>query len=111
MPTITDLQTTISARQADLILGQFYGTTDDMLQVLSMPVFMIVQGVNSMAQVKAIGEQEAREKKINLILEILGIVFAFVPFLDAIAPEIEGLEVTTSPILQYYSHHLPDKHS
>jgi hypothetical protein len=45
-----------------------------------------------MAQVKAIGEDEAREKKKNLILEILGILFAFIPFVDVLLPEVEGLE-------------------
>ena len=53
---------------------------------------MIVQAVNAMAEAKSIGEKEATEKKKALILEILGIVFAFVPFFDDLTPEIEGLD-------------------
>ncbi|KAI9742739.1 MAG: hypothetical protein M1818_003468 [Claussenomyces sp. TS43310] len=92
LPTIGALQTTILCRQMDLATASWYGPTDDILQVISMPVFMIVQAVNDMAEVKAVGEQEEKEKKIALILEILGIVFAFIPFLDDITPEIDILD-------------------
>lgn len=92
LPTISTLQTTLISRRMDLVTSSWWGPTDDLLQVISLPVLIIVQGVNSMAQVKAIGEDEAREKKKNLILEILGILFAFIPFVDVLLPEVEGLE-------------------
>ena len=44
-----------------------------------------------MANVKAVGEKEEAAKKKALILEVLGIVFAFIPFLDDLTPEIELL--------------------
>jgi hypothetical protein len=53
---------------------------------------MIQQAIDSMATVKSIGEKEAKEKKIQLILEILGIAFIFIPFLDDLAPELEALD-------------------
>ncbi len=43
LPTLGDLQTTIISRQMDLALSQWTGPTDDILQVVSMPVFLIVQ--------------------------------------------------------------------
>ncbi|SPQ22989.1 a8ef266c-8802-41e8-87ee-6caa1a908fce [Thermothielavioides terrestris] len=92
LPKIGGLQTTIAARLTDLAYGAWYGPTDDVLQVISMPVFMIQQALESMAHVKAIGEEQAKRDKINLILEILGIVFIFVPFLDDVLPEVEALD-------------------
>jgi hypothetical protein len=92
LPKIGGLQTTIAARLTDLAYGAWYGPTDDVLQVISMPVFMIQQALESMAHVKAIGEEQAKRDKISLILEILGIVFIFVPFLDDVLPEVEALD-------------------
>ncbi|KAM0249831.1 hypothetical protein ACHAQJ_008899 [Trichoderma viride] len=57
-----------------------------------MPVFMLNQAVAAMQNAKSLGQQYAKEKKIELILEILGAVFAFWPFLDDIAPELELID-------------------
>lgn len=91
LPSIGNLQTTILARQMDLMMGQWTGPTDDLLQVISMPVFLMVQAVQSMQSAKQQAEEEKKEEDTALILEILGIVFAFIPFLDDITPAIEGL--------------------
>jgi len=48
---------------------------------------MITQAVNSMPEVKDIGADATKEAKIALALEILGIVFAFIPFVDEVTPE------------------------
>ncbi|KAK2616718.1 hypothetical protein QQS21_000330 [Conoideocrella luteorostrata] len=91
LPKVNSLQTTISARKMDLASSMWSGTTDDILQVISMPVFMIQQALTSMETAKELGQAQAKKDKINLILTILGIVFAFVPFLDELLPEIELL--------------------
>ena len=44
-----------------------------------------------MADAKAQGEAQKKADKTKLILEILGIVFAFIPFIDDFTPAIEGL--------------------
>jgi glucan 1,3-beta-glucosidase len=92
LPTIGTLQNTIVARQMNLSISKWYGASDDILQTISMPVFLIVQAIQSMAEVKEVGDKEAAEKKRALILEILGIVFALIPFLDDLTPAIEGLD-------------------
>ena len=92
LPNIDTLQKTILSRYADLATNSWYGPTDDVLQVISMPVFMIWQAVNAMANAKSLGQAQAKADKVKLILEILGIVFIFVPFLDDIAPEVEALD-------------------
>ncbi|UKZ56764.1 hypothetical protein TrVGV298_010605 [Trichoderma virens] len=101
LPTIGTLQNGILARKMDLNVGLWNGSSDDLLQVYSMPVFMLSQAVTAMQNAKALGKQYEREKKIELILEILGAVFAFLPFLDDIAPELElidGLYATVADV-------------
>ncbi|RDW56893.1 pectin lyase fold factor [Coleophoma crateriformis] len=92
LPTISTLENTLLSRQLDVNLGQWTGAFDDLVQTFSMPVFMIQQAVAAMASVKSIGEKEAKQKKIDLILEILGIALIFIPFLDEFTPELEALD-------------------
>lgn len=92
LPNIGALQNTILSREMDVATHSWFGPTDDLLQVISMPVFMIQQALVSMANVKAVGEKERKQKKIALILEIIGIVLIFIPFLDDLAPELEVLD-------------------
>jgi glucan 1,3-beta-glucosidase len=92
LPNINTLSNTLLARQMDVNLGNWNGPSDDLLQTMSMPVFMIQNAIASMATVKEIGDQEAAEKKRDLILEILGVVFIFIPFLDDLTPELEALD-------------------
>jgi glucan 1,3-beta-glucosidase len=56
-----------------------------------MPVMLLVQAVQDMGQVKQIGQKEQKYLKIQLTLEILGIIFAIIPFLDELTPEIAGV--------------------
>ena len=92
LPTLGTLQNGILARQMDLNLGNWNGSSDDLLQCFSMPVFMIDQAVDAMATAKSLGQQYSKEQKIQLVLEILGAVFAFLPFLDDLTPELEILD-------------------
>ncbi|PSK38025.1 hypothetical protein B9Z65_1216 [Elsinoe australis] len=85
---VPDLQDAMWARQMDIVSGQWASNTDDPVQVLSLPAMTIMQGIDSMAMAKQIGQKEAAIKKKDLILEILGIVFALIPFVDDVAPEV-----------------------
>ncbi|CAM6003085.1 unnamed protein product [Sphagnum balticum] len=49
-----------------------------------------------MNEVKTVGEKEEKELKQQLTWEILGIIFAFIPFLNELTPEIEGLDLVLS---------------
>lgn len=72
-------------------MGTWNGPNDDVVQAVSTPVFMIAQAVQSMSQVKAIGTTVEEDDKKNLILEILGGVLFFVPFLGEAADIATGL--------------------
>lgn len=88
LPNITALQNDMSETDLYLATNSWYGEADDVLQTYSMPVIMITSALDAMAAAKSIGKKVAKEKKIAKILEILGIVLIFVPFLDDIAPEL-----------------------
>ncbi|RAL02989.1 glycoside hydrolase family 55 protein [Aspergillus ibericus CBS 121593] len=92
LPSLGNVTNNLLARVMDVDLGAWDGGMQDLYETFSMPVFMIQQAIASMAQVKAIGEKQAKEDKIKLILEILGIVFAFVPFLDDLTPALDVLD-------------------
>lgn len=56
LPNITDLQDKIDATWMDQMFGQGDGSELDTVQVLGLSVAMIQQAIDSMAQVKYIGE-------------------------------------------------------
>lgn len=88
MPKLQSLQFQIAARQADISLGTWNGSFVDIAQAISLPVFMVNQSISSMEDAKEKGKEVAAKKRRDLILEILGVVFMFIPFLDDLAPEL-----------------------
>ncbi|KAM3064854.1 hypothetical protein ACMFMF_011694 [Clarireedia jacksonii] len=92
-PNMETIQATIDATYIDTIMGQWTGSALDTLQVLAMPVATLKQAISAMAVVKALGEEqkEADEAaKKNLIIEILGAIFTFVPFLGEAGALVDG---------------------
>jgi glucan 1,3-beta-glucosidase len=87
MANITATQNSIFARELDMLSGQWYGSTNDIVQVVSMPVMMLQQAIEAMGKAKALGTSQKAADQKNLILEILSVVFIFIPFLDDIVPE------------------------
>ncbi|KAF2153724.1 glycoside hydrolase family 55 protein [Myriangium duriaei CBS 260.36] len=82
IPNVTSIANLLFATQLDLALGFFSGNPNDMVQVLSVPVFMFIQGVESMAEAKAMGQKqqsEDRAKVVNLVLTIVFAVLALIP--------------------------------
>lgn len=83
--SISNLKLDMSATLAEMKMGVWVGdenggTVDDPVQVYSIPVFMLMQAIENMAQAKALGhkEEEAEakaeeERKKNLILLIISI--------------------------------------
>jgi glucan 1,3-beta-glucosidase len=86
LPQISSIQDDIMARQIDVASNTWGNDTDDVVETISMPVFMISQAVQAMGSVKDIGEQQKKEDQLKLVLLILGIVFTLIPFLDEVGP-------------------------
>ena len=92
LPNMGILKADMLEQRIAIALGSYWGPLDDVIQVLSMPVFMIEQALFSMQNAKDKGQQQAKKDQMDLILEILGIVFMFVPFLDEVTPELDFLD-------------------
>lgn len=77
-----DLQVSLEATLIDAMFSDYIGgSLQDAVQAYSVPVFMLMQAVDSMAQAKALGqkeeekeEEEERKRKENLILLIVSVV-------------------------------------
>ncbi|PSK43627.1 THO complex subunit 3 [Elsinoe australis] len=86
-----NLKIQLQATSIDIQLGLLRGSFDDALQVMSLPVLLTGQAVESMAQAKEIGEDFAEEEKKNLALTIVSAVFCFVPFVGEAAAAAAGM--------------------
>jgi hypothetical protein len=82
------MQDNILAREIDIASNTWNNNTDDVVQTIAMPVFMIQQAVDAMNSVKGIAEQQKKEDQLKLIILILGIVFSFIPFLEEVGPSL-----------------------
>ena len=90
LPGIQGMQLQMTATQIEMKLGLWSGSYEDVVQVYSVPVFMLAQAVDSMAQVKDIGEQEQESEEKNLILLIVSAVLFFVPFVGEAGLALAG---------------------
>ncbi|KAH8591651.1 hypothetical protein B0O99DRAFT_597968 [Bisporella sp. PMI_857] len=65
LPTISVLQNTLPSKLVDLNLGQWSGPSGDLVQIRSMPAFMIKQATTAMTIIKEVREKEAKQKKLT----------------------------------------------
>ncbi|OGM43096.1 hypothetical protein ABOM_008232 [Aspergillus bombycis] len=94
LPRFKQLQLDLAATWGDLSFFLWDGDDDDAVAALSMPVFMLLQAVDSMATVKQIGEEEKEheeEAKRNLILIILSAVLLILPFAAEVVGAVTGI--------------------
>ncbi|KAL5045986.1 hypothetical protein BDW71DRAFT_207965 [Aspergillus fruticulosus] len=75
------------ANWIDMAMGNWDADMSDIVQVMSVPVFLLEQAVESMTQVKIIGEEqeelEEKEKR-NFILGIVGAMLCVVPYIGEV---------------------------
>jgi len=82
------MQDNILSREIDIASNTWGNNTDDVVNTIAMPVFMISQAVTAMNSVKNIAEQQHKDDQLKLIILILGIIFSFIPFLDGVGPSL-----------------------
>ncbi|KAE9573163.1 Glucan 1,3-beta-glucosidase [Colletotrichum fructicola] len=100
LPGFTNLRSTLASMFFQMKLGIWDGVNDEVISVLSMPVSLAQQAVESMAQVAVIGEEAAEEEKKELILTILSVVFLVIPFAgEALGPELDATILTFGRII------------
>jgi hypothetical protein len=101
MPNIQNVTGSIYLAQINIALGSWPGITDDLVQSLSMAVFMLSQAVDSMQTVIDVADSYEAEKKKEMINDILMGVLLLVPFLgelDAVSDVFVGLSRVISLI-------------
>ncbi|KAL4879465.1 hypothetical protein BJY04DRAFT_220061 [Aspergillus karnatakaensis] len=77
---VAELESELISTSLEMAIGSWEGDDDDVIQVLSMPIFMIIQAVEAMAEAKEIGEELEEEEQERLILGIISAVLFFLPF-------------------------------
>ncbi|RDW93688.1 glycoside hydrolase family 71 protein [Aspergillus mulundensis] len=94
LPRFRDLQLDVAATWGDLSFFLWEGNDTDAVEALSTPIFMLMQSVDSMAQIKAIGEKEKEkeeEERRNFILMIISAVLLVLPFAGEIVGTVTGI--------------------
>lgn len=92
MPKMQNLDNRLIAKSIQMFLGDYNGAASDISQLLSLPVFMMASSIEQMESAKAEGQKIKNDKDLQFFLEMLGVVFMFLPFLDQLAPELLLLE-------------------
>jgi GH18 family chitinase len=90
-PNMSTMKDTINAMWLDVMLAQWDGPLEDVVPAMGLPVSLVKQAISNMRDVKKIGETEKEEEQKNLILNILGAIFALVPFIGEAGAVAGGL--------------------
>jgi hypothetical protein len=90
-PAFAALPDSVTATLWDVLLGQWNGSVLDPVSVVSLPIAMAQQALDSMAQVKAIGQTEEDSEKADLIASIITAVLSIVPFVGEEVAAAAGL--------------------
>lgn len=93
LDNIGPLKDALTNRQIDLVSQSWDGEADDVLQTLSMPVFMLAQAVDNMAEVKDIAQKQKDIDETEFIKKILTIVLLLIPFVQDVLPEIAAADI------------------
>jgi chitinase len=97
LTNIDEIKMNLKSTKLEIMLGMWRGSVDDVVQVMSVPIFMLGQAVEGMKEAKELGEdqeeweeEEARNKAKQLILTIVGAVLFVVPFVGEIGAVLAG---------------------
>jgi hypothetical protein len=97
-PAMNDLPNKVIATRMDMMLGQWGGSGDDVVQAFAMPAAMISQAIQAMKQVKVLGKKEEDAEKKKIILLVLTAVIGVVPFVGEIGAATAGLGAIATTI-------------
>lgn len=90
IPSTDDLITVAVSTFADMRLGHSDSDPADIVTSFSMPIFMMQDASESIKEIKKIGEDMKKTHTRNLVLNILTIVFAVIPFAGLAATALGG---------------------
>ncbi|KAL2807808.1 hypothetical protein BJX63DRAFT_425114 [Aspergillus granulosus] len=79
LTNMTELKSKLILTSLEIAMGRWEGSDIDVILVLSMPVFMVMQAVEAMEEAKEIGEEIEEAEERALILGIISAVLFFIP--------------------------------
>ncbi|KAI9929298.1 hypothetical protein MW887_000765 [Aspergillus wentii] len=92
IPKTDELASVMIETYMEMRFGTLDADDSDVVTALSMPVFMLEDAAVQIENIKEIGEKEKETKKHELIIGILSIVFAVIPFAgEAAAAAVGGV--------------------
>ncbi|GFF45306.1 alpha-1,3-glucanase/mutanase, putative [Aspergillus udagawae] len=93
------LELDIATTWTEMMFGIWDGDHDDTVEALSLPVFMLVQAVDSMEQVKQLGKEEKEHEEEELIMNIVTAILSVLPFAGSIIGRIAGITWMTQAVI------------
>ncbi|KAG7433883.1 Killer toxin subunits alpha/beta [Fusarium oxysporum f. sp. raphani] len=90
IPKTDELAELLSESYIDALNEDLDASSEDAVTAFSMPVFMLEDAIESIKKVKEIGEKQKETKTRELVLSILSIVFAVIPFAGSAASALGG---------------------
>ncbi|RGP63235.1 killer toxin alpha beta [Fusarium longipes] len=91
IPSTDDLVSLAITTFVEMRLGQSDANSSDIVTSFSMPIFMLEDASDNIREIKKIGEKEKKTKTRELVLNILSIVFAVIPFVGEAAVALGGV--------------------
>ncbi|KAL0935697.1 chitinase [Colletotrichum truncatum] len=85
-----EIRTGIASRFFDVVAGIWEGGNGDVVQVLSVPIFLLAQAVDSMEEAKKKGGEIIQQEREALILGIISALLFFIPFVGEFAAMAAG---------------------
>ncbi|CAG1996158.1 unnamed protein product [Fusarium graminearum] len=90
IPSTDDLIAVAVGTFIDMRLGNSDASPADIVTAFSMPIFMMQDASDSIREIKEIGEDMKKTHTRNLVLNILTIIFAIIPFAGMAATALGG---------------------
>ncbi|KAH7228394.1 hypothetical protein B0J15DRAFT_530791 [Fusarium solani] len=87
---LEEIRTGIASRFFDVVAGIWDGGNGDVLQVVSVLIFLLAQAVDSMEEAKEKGGEIIKQEKENHILNIISALLFFIPFVGEFAAMAAG---------------------
>ncbi|KAH8692178.1 glycoside hydrolase family 18 protein [Talaromyces proteolyticus] len=88
---ITNLPPQISNIQTLVSLDGWYGNSDDLIDSVSLPILMLAQATENMAQVVQVADKIEEEERKALILAFLSAIFLFLPIIGEVVGSVGAL--------------------
>jgi chitinase len=91
IPRAEELRIRMIGTQINMMLSMWDGDYEHVINVYSIPAFLMSQALETIEEVRKIGKEIKEAEIRNRILQILGAVFAVVPFVGQAGAAITGL--------------------